>query len=245
LPSAAEDRVRAQIDEAGSLLDAGRSREAADIFGRVLLLDPDRDDARRGLERARAALAEERRRTDGRLEEARHAIQAGDREAARVLLEQVIERGGDRDRAHALLDRLDRRAGRIHTPPLRFEGEGALEERPRLPRSRRWRQVVVGAWTVVFVTAAVGLAFSWEQFVGSLVRNPTPTTTSLPRSAGEPRRAPGDESLALARRLMERGDPAAALHVLDGVSPVEPAYPFARELREQAVRAMERSSASR
>ena len=245
MPSAAEDRVRAQIDEARGLLDAGRSREAADIFGRVLLLDPDRVDARRGLERARAALAEERRRIDGRLEEARHAIQAGDPETARVLLEQVVERGGDRDRAHVLLDRLDRRAGRIHPPPLRFEGEGVGEERPRRPYSQRWRQVVVGAWTVAFVTAAVGLAFSWEQFVGSLVRNPTPTTTSLPRSTREPLRAGGDEALARARRLIERGDPAAALEVLDKVSPAEPAYPFARELRRQAVTAMERASASR
>jgi hypothetical protein len=59
----------------------------------------------------------------------------------------------------------------------------------------------------------------------------------------EPRQAAGEEVLARARRLIERGDPAAAIEVLDSVSPAEPAYPFARELRRQAVTAMERASA--
>jgi tetratricopeptide (TPR) repeat protein len=241
LPSTAEERVRSQIAQAESLLDTGSYSEAADIFGRVLLLDPSRDDARRGLDRARSALAEQRRRMDGRLAEARRAIELGDAETARGLLAQVVKLGGDRDQAHALLDRLDERTGRIGAAPLPREAGSSREQGPRRHRSAFPRQLFVAAWTFMFVTAAVGLAFSWERLVGSLVRSPAPTSVSLPPSTRVPRPAAGDEALAEARRLLERGDPVAALHVLDGVAPTEPAYPFARELRRQALMAIGRS----
>jgi FimV-like protein len=245
LPSQSEDRVRAQIAEAESLIAAGRGHEAADILGRILLLDPGRDDVVQALERAQAALAEERRRMEGRLEDARRAIEDGDPETARDLLAQVVNGGGDRDRAHALLDRLDDRAGRIDAAAPRQWTDLAPEEGPYRLRSPLPRQVFVAVWTLAIVTATVGLAFSWEQLVGSLVRNPAPTSSSLAPSGRLPRPRAGDEALAEARRLLERGDPATALEILDAVSPEEPAYPLARELRRQAVASRQRGGTTR
>jgi FimV-like protein len=245
LPSQPEDRVRAQIAEAEKLIAAGRGLEAADILGRILLLDPGRDDVVQALERAQATLAEERRRMEGRLDDARRAIEDGDPETARDLLDQVVSRGGDRDRAHALLDRLDDRTGRIDASAPRQWAELAPEDRPHRLRSPLPRQVFVAVWTLVIVTATVGLAFSWEQLVGSLVRNPAPTSSSLAPSGRLPRPRAGDEALAEARRLLERGDPATALEILDGVSPEEPAYPLARELRRQAMVSEQRRDTTR
>lgn len=237
-----EDRVSALLAEAASLLEAGRGGEAADIFGRVLLLDPAKAQARRGLEAARADLAEARRQLDGRLEEARVAIPK-DPIRAREILDQVLRDGGDRDRAHALLDRLDGRAGRlgdVSRLPREPYGDGLATDLARRRRSPVTRQAFVAGCTVAFVALAVGLAFSWERLVGGLVQNPAPTSVSVPPSTGVPAPAAGEAALTRARELMQRGDPAAALAVLDRVSPDEPTYPLARRLRAEAAAAIRR-----
>ena len=239
-----EDRVNALLAEAASLLDAGRGGEAADIFGRVLLLDPTRPEARGGLEAARADLAEARRRLDGRLEEARVAI-PGDPARAREILDQVLRDGGDRDRAHVLLDRLDSRAGRLDAGPLPREPyPGASSNEPsRRRRSTVSRQAFVGGCTVAFVALAVGLVFSWERLVEGLIQNPAPSSLSISPSTGVPAPAAGEAAVARARELMQRGDPAGAIAVLDRVSRNEPTYPLARRLRAEAVAAIGRSAA--
>jgi DNA-binding response OmpR family regulator len=48
----------------------------------------------------------------------------------------------------------------------------------------------------------------------------------------------GERALAEARRRLDAGDAAAALVVLDRVGPQDAAYPFARQLRQQAERAL-------
>src|SRR5207245_8039090 len=105
-------QIRRLLDEGHGLLERERGREAADVFGRILLLDPEHAGARRGLERARALAVEAERVLAAHLEEAESALLAGDDERARPLLDEVIYKGGDRDRARELLDRLDRRPGR-------------------------------------------------------------------------------------------------------------------------------------
>jgi FimV-like protein len=205
------------------------------MFGRVLLLDSECKEAREGLDESRAQLAEERRLMDSRLEQARGAIERGDPERARSLLEDVVREGGDRDRAHALLDRLDWRPGRIEPAPASGADRTVLDRAPA-PSNAPSRQAVVAAWTVLLVTLALSLGFSWEDFVARLVRNPAPTSASVPPSTPAPRMAA--QALSDARELLDRGQPAAAIAILDGVAPTEPAYPFARELRRQAVAAL-------
>lgn len=239
-----EDRVGALLTEAASLLEAGRGGEAADIFGRVLLLDPTQAEARGGLEAARADLAEARRRLDGRLEEARVAI-AEDPVRAREILDQVLRDGGDRDRAHTLLDRLDSRAGRVGDPsllPREPYGDALATDLVRRRRSPLTRQAFMAGCTVAFVALAVGLAFSWERLVGGLVQNPSPSSVSLPPVPGVPPPAAGEAALARARDLMQRGDPVGALAALDRVSPEEPTYPLARRLRAEAAAVIRRGA---
>lgn len=237
LPGAAEDRIQTMLAEAAAFLEAGRDGEAADILGRVLLVDPGCVEARSGLDAARAALAEVRRRLDGQLEEAQAAI-PDDPRRAREILDQVLRDGGDRDRVHALFDRLDDRSGRLDAAPLARHSDGDVSRAEPRRRSPLSRQAFVLACTVVFVGVAVGLAFSWERIVSGLVQNPAPSRSVTPSSAATAEPSAGDATLVRARELIRQGDPARALAALDTVSPDEAASPLARRLRAEALAAM-------
>ena len=242
MTGAGEDRIGRLLAERG-LLEQGRSREAADVFCRVLLLDPGHDEARRGLERARAAAAEQDRIDLARLDEARRAVERGDREGARALLEEVLRQGGDRERALALLDRLDGRPGRLEGP----RSEAAPHAEPAaapVVRKARSRLAFIVACAAVFAVLGAGMAGSWEQLVARLVRAPSPSSEPLtPSSAAAP--SAGEQALAETRHLIEQGDLAGALVRLDRISAEEPAYPFARQLRVQEERDLRKRGAGR
>lgn len=225
--------LRRLLDEGHELLGRERGREAGDVFGRILLLDPDNAEARRGLEQARASTVEAERLLEGRLQEAEAAFAAGEDARTRALLEEVIRQGGDRDRARDLLDRLDCRPGRLHAG--RGPGTDAGEAPDgATPESPAWsRRAVIGGWVVVFGLLATGAASSWDRWLDRLGRAPSPSSRPAPpTSLAAP--TPGEQAVADARHLLDQGETAAALAVLDRVSPDEPAYPFARELRRQA-----------
>lgn len=171
----AKDRIRGLLAEGWDLLKAGRSREAADAFGRVLLLHPEHAEARRGLDAARTGAAEQARLLDERMDEAARAIESGDRQRARALLEEVVSRGGDRDRALHLLDRLEERGGRLESAaaPAARRAAGAAPE-VSSPRGGWSRRAFAVGWAFVFAALAAGLAVSWEQLVQRLVRRPSP-----------------------------------------------------------------------
>jgi hypothetical protein len=226
-------RIPDLLAEGRELLGRSRFPEAADVFGRILLLDPESQVARLGLQSARRAAAEAERRLDAMLDEAHAAVDAGDVSRSRRLLEHVVEQGGDRDAARSLLDLLDRREGHL------FEGTPSpRESRPseeKLPRSgTRWsRSALALAWASCFALVAAGLASSWERLVRGLVEPPVPALVAGPPLTQAPAPSPGERAVVEARRLAERGDAAAALALLDGISPDEPAYPFARQFRAQ------------
>lgn len=229
-------RIQALLAESWELVRSGRHREAADAFGRILLQDSRHGEARRGLEKAKAGLAEEQRLLDGRFAQARQALEAGESARARKLLEEVVRRGGDRDRALALLDRLDARGGRLEAPAA--AEDSAVDPAP-VPASRSgWsRRLLVGVWAAVFALMAAGVGSSWERLVGSLVQPPSPSSRLAP--AGHlPAPTAGERAVAEARRLLEQGDAGGALRTLDRISPEEPAYPFARQLRGQVEQAL-------
>ncbi len=168
------DRTRALLAAGRDLLRAGRSREAADAFGRVLLHRADAREAQRGIEDARRALAEEARQLEARMEEARTALSRGEQDAARALLEDVVRRGGDRDRALELLDRLGERGGRVELPRPTVALPAAQPENRR-PRAMWSRRVFVVCASLAFGLLAAGVAFSWERLVESLVKAPSPS----------------------------------------------------------------------
>jgi hypothetical protein len=226
-------RLRRLLDEGRDLLSRERGREAADVFGRILLLDPDNGEARRGLELARAAAVEAERVLAARLEEAEAALGAGDEDRARDLLEDVVRNGGDRDRARVLLDRLDRRRGRLRTEPGAWSAE--TDEDGRTAVSPAWsRRAMIGGWVVVFGLLATGVASSWDRLLDRLTSAPSPSSPPAPPASSLAAPTPGERAVADARRLLDQGETTTALALLDRISPDEPAYPFARELRRQA-----------
>ena len=226
------DPVRTLLVRGRDLLGRNQGREAADLFGRVLLRDPGNPEARQGLKRARASIHETERVLDAQLERAGRALEAGDEDGARSLLEEVVSKGGDRDRAHALLDRLDNRVGSLQG--LDFEEEVPARTPPSPPRRAWARPVLIAAWAMAFASMAVGIGSSWDRLLVSLSRTPSPTSRPGPPSTQVPVPPAGERALAEARELLDRGDAAGALAALDRVSPQEPAYPFARQLRTHA-----------
>ena len=231
-------RLRRLLDEGRDLLKRERGREAADVFGRILLLDADNAEARRGLEQARAAAVEAERVLAARLEEAENALAAGEDEKARTLLDDIIRNGGDRDRARDLLDRLDRRPGRLNAGRGPWTVAGEAEEGSAATSPAWSRRAVIGGWVVVFALLATGVASSWDRLLDRLGRAPSPTSQSAPPATSLTAPTPGERAVADARRLLDQGETAAALSILDRISPDEPAYPFARELRRQAQTAL-------
>ena len=238
--AADHDRVNAVITEGWSLLRAGRDRESADLFGRLLLQDPGLEEARRGLAQARAAADETMRRLDAGLAEAQEAADRGRRHAARALLEEVVRKGGDRDRALAALDRLDPRGGRaLHFLAASPPAEGPAAGPALAPAPGAWaRRGLAAACAAGFALLAAGVDARWDNLLGALERAPRPASPAAPPPLPLHAPSPGEQAVADARRLMEQGDAAGALAALDRVTPEEPAYPFARQLRRQAESAL-------
>jgi hypothetical protein len=230
------ERISALVAEGWDLLSRGDADAAALVFGRVTLVDPEHPEARRGLEAARTATTEAHRRLEERLEEARRAADAGDKTRAREVLEHLIaQEGGAGERVGALLDRLDSRGGRVGgSPPPVAVGEDA----PRESAQGRWsRRVFAAACASVFAFLGMAVASTWDGFLARLVRAPSAEETELRAVVPVGVPASGDTALAEARRRLEAGDAAGALAALDGVSPEQPAYPLARQLRRQAEQA--------
>ena len=229
------ERIQGLLAEGWRLLEAGQPREAALVFGRVALVEPTRAEALRGLASARAAVTESERRSDERLDEARRALENGDKAAAQAALEAVIAEGGDRDRAAVLLDRLDPREGRLH-PRASADTPTDLAALAPAPTSSWTRHLFAAACTTGLTVLGLGVFASWDRLPFGLTRPPAPRSDA---TAAPVAPTSGERALAQARRLMEAGNPAAAVAALDRVGPQEPAYPFARQLRHQAVRALQ------
>lgn len=240
MSSAGADRRTSLVAEGWKLLGAGNERDAADLFGRVLLQDPDCAEARRGLAQARVAAAERARRLDAGLDQAQRAADEGDHDAARALLREIVEQGGDRDRAHAALDRLDVRGGRVDHDLIAGGGSTGIG-RPgaAAPLPAAWaRRALALSCALGFALLAAGVDARWDGLLRALEGAPRPQSAATPAASGVAPLSQGERALADARRLMEQGDAAGALRALDEVRPEEPAYPFARQLRSQAEHAL-------
>jgi len=242
---AAQVRAKEMLVQGWTLLGRGRGGEAGDLFGRVLLGDQANLEARRGLELSRAAAGEADRIRECLVVEAEKALNDGQPRDARRLLDGAAGPGGGSERALALEDRVERLLGRVASavPPRAIEVPPGGPGRARQPG---WsRALLTLGWTLAFTALGVGITLNWESFMRRLVRTPAPTSRLAPPTTHLAAPTPGEEAVAQARRLMERGDWAGALAVLDRVPAAEPAYPFACRLREDVKSTLAGSQDSR
>jgi hypothetical protein len=120
--------------------------------------------------------------------------------------------------------------------PTEAISEVAVTVTPRSSRAVWIRRGLAGLWTLLFVTAGVGVTANWDRLVAGLVRAPMPVDIA----AAAPTPSSAERAVKDARRLLDAGHPAEALAALDGLKPEEPAYPFSLQLREEADRALAR-----
>ncbi|HSB62273.1 MAG TPA: hypothetical protein VLI67_11170 [Vicinamibacteria bacterium] len=108
-----------------------------------------------------------------------------------------------------------------------------------LPAGAKWpRRALAVLWVLALAAMASSVTSSWEGLMARLSGPPAPASPAAPAAAGASTRTPGERAIAEARRLGEGGDLEGALAALDSVLPQDPAYPFARHLREQAAEAL-------
>lgn len=230
-----DDRIREWLDQGWGLLNRGVASQARDVFDRVLLLDPASEEARRGTAAAAALCGEATRLGTECLHQAEAAWQAGDGATARRLAEEVIAQGGDRDRAHALLDRLEQRQPRLEQAGKPLLADTLSRIPLALPGGRTWsRKALLGGWAVLFGLLLGGVASSFEGLLARLERAPVPAAFTLPPTTALSQPNSGEQTVAAARQLLDQGEAAAAVALLRGVKPAEPAYPFAQQLLGEA-----------
>lgn len=236
------DKIEGLLAEGRALLASGRPRDAALVFERVLLLAPADSSARAGLDAAQSASAEHERNLEERLAAAEMRIEEGAHTDARALIDAVVRDGGDSHRAAALLDQ-------IPIPPgwftlRRSDGEGPVLPPPAGSPSGRSRMMLGAVCAALFLLLGATVAATWDGLMRRLAQAPMPQDASVAFSAQPGPRAE-DQTIAAARRLLEDGDPARAVALLDSVHPHQPSYPFARQLRGQAERALRQPGARR
>ena len=236
------DKIEGLIAEGRVLMEAGRPRDASLVFERVLRLAPGNPSARSGFDAAQSATAEHDRSLEERLAAAATRIEEGAHTDARALIDAVVRDGGDSHRAAAILDR-------IPIPPgwfalRRSEAEGPVPATSVGVPSGRSRVMLGAACAALFLLLGAAVASTWDGLMRHLAQAPMPQGAFVAFSAQPAPRAE-DQTIAAARRLLEDGDPARAVALLDSVRPHQPAYPFARQLRGQAELALRRPGARR
>lgn len=236
------DKIEGLLAEGRALLASGRPRDAAFVFERVLLLAPADADARAGLAAAQSASAEHERDLDERLAAAEMCIEEGAHTDARALLDAVVRDGGNSDRAAAALDRIPIPRGWFAL--RRSDGDGPVIAAPAGSPSGRSRTMLGAVCAALFLLLGAGVAARWDGLMMRLAQAPMPQDTSV-AFAAQPGPRAEDQTIAAAQRLLENGDPARAVALLDSVHPHQPSYPFARQLRGQAERALRQRGARR
>ena len=121
--------------------------------------------------------------------------------------------------------------------PANPEGVEGDPQRGSAPLSfRRWsRGALVAGLTIATAAFGAGAALSFETLCVSLTARPVPRG-DFPPLANPPEPSRDSVALRSAEQLMGRGNWKGAVLIIDTISPEEPAYPLARELRAEAER---------
>ena len=117
------------------------------------------------------------------------------------------------------------------------DGDGPVIAVPAGSPPGRSRTMLGAVCAGLFLVLGAGVAARWDGLMLRLAQVPMPQDTSVALAAQPGPRAE-DQTIAAAQRLLENGDPARAVALLDSVHPHQPSYPFARQLRGQAERAL-------
>lgn len=220
------------------MLAEGRGGEASLRFSRILLDDPGHEAARRGQEEARALVGEEERLAQMTLHEAHRAAREGRIEEARRLSAEALAQGADPDAVPSLLDLYSSQRSRLSSGGT-HAGEEPLRPLPVAPAARAYpRAALVLGWALALAILLATVAVSFERIVGRLSGAPRPGSAATPHLSSVPPRGFGEAAVAEARRLLESGDAARALHTLDRIPADDPALPYARQVRAQAEAAL-------
>ena len=217
---------------------AGRYELAINVWTRALFLDRSHARARAYIDRARSALAERQRRSEELLQKCIAALDRGDGDEARRLLQAAVESGAHAHDVHPLLERLSRQtttsrvaAGDPLRPAARLSAaqeRNDIPDPPRGPKAPRKSS----AWLVTVGLAAV-LAVAYTIAIGNGVDLPTapwgareaPVAAATAPAAREtvlpvPRR--GEMALGRARALAASGRLHEALATLEVVRSTDP-----------------------
>jgi tetratricopeptide (TPR) repeat protein len=224
-----------------------RYEQAIDVWTRTLFFDRSHARARAYIDRARSALAERQRRSEELLQKGVAALDRGDGDEARRLLQAAVESGAHAHDVHPLLDRLSRQAATSPVAaddPLRTAARQSvsLQEGIDAPDSARVAQAPrnVSAWLIALVLAAVvAAAYAMAMRNGVDLRTAwgapdTPVAAATAPAAREtalpvPRR--GEMALGRARALAASGRLYEALAALEMVRSTDPERPEADRQR--------------
>ena len=211
-----EEGVRRLLGLGWRLLRTGRPWEAGDAFGRALLRKPGLAEARRGVVKARQALAEEQRVAETR------AAEAGPGPAER-------RAGVEPERR-----RPAKRAAPVVPPGRVARAARKLDPLVWRRRAAGWmRPALFGGSALALTLALAILGARWDSLIAKLLLPPVPrhhVDASYARVAQD---SPGHRMLSEARRSLEKGDRATALQLLHTITQEDPVYPFAERLRRQ------------
>lgn len=107
------------------------------------------------------------------------------------------------------------------------------------PAVAAWpRRALASLWVLLLAVLASSVASTWEGLMARLAGAPAPVGPVSTAPSSLSAATPGERAITEARRLGERGDLAGALAALERVTPLDPAYPFARQLHGQAAEAL-------
>lgn len=209
--------------------------QAINVWTRALFFDRGHARARAYIDRARCAQAERQRESEELLQRGVAAFQHGDADQARRLLRDAIDQGAPPEEALAVLERINKLEQM--TPPGESATAAASSLGPVLaiayPRTSRtaWAALVALGVIIAAALAFAGGAFRADGVpaLGRAFSAPPTPRFAANEQLPLPRR--GENLLARARTLAQRGRLRDALAALDGIRPTDAQKPDADRLR--------------
>src|SRR5262245_26460315 len=198
--------------------------QAINVWTRALFLDRGHARARAYIERARAALAEQQRKSEELLHSGLAAFQRGETPEARRLLQTALTSGAPSDVALAALDRLDRLEHTSGVSAVPVPAESPAVSHP--DATARVQTIPAVRWPAVLLLTigAAAIAFAvrgqWRTWLAGEPSAPSAPVTSVKGVLPLPRR--GETALSRARALVSRGHLREALSELEVVKTTDP-----------------------
>jgi tetratricopeptide (TPR) repeat protein len=228
---------------------AAQYEQAINVWTRALFLDRSHARARAYIERARSALAERQRESEELLHKGVAALERGEIDTARQLVQKAIDDGAPFDEALPVLERVNR-----------LDAAPVVRVAPRKRRLRRLaapavvdepaRSHLTAIVSAVGVTAALAVGafliasrdnWQWPSWLGASNAPVATTPSARSLTLAPPRR--GEMALMRARELAASGYLHDALSLLDRVRPTDAEHADADRLRADIQRQLLRLAA--